>query len=289
MSNLGYQQHSLFTTPSDNTSVYHSIHLNHLKESITNKQLRFASVLSYKDQFEGRLPYPNEVSIGEWIIFINNGNPVFGHYQAVSKVLVNEILLGNTTSKAYPLKYFFDEWSNYIFSHCWSLNSNPWIENQGSAVITIQSTIGNIKNAFCGDYCFHIGAVKYINYLNGSMPSLTNLLTGKEPTADLLYERHLHKRLKYKNEEEVRLIVSWESFVQKHPGVNQILPHNPYDKCTAPRKLYEKDYIEYKKVDFSKLIDEIIIPPNTTKEQLEDLHSILIEANINLSVIRTNT
>ena len=288
MSDSGYQQHSSFTTPSDNTPVYHSIHLDHLKESIKNKQLRFASVLSYKDQFEGRLPYPNEVSIGEWLILLKNGNHVFGHYQLVSKVLVNEILLGNMTSKAYPLKYFFDEWSNYIFSHCWSLNSNPWNENYGNSIITIQSTIGNIKKAFCGDYCYHIGAVEYINYLNGSMPSLTNLLAGKEPSADLLYERHLHKRLKYKKEEEVRLVISWASFSQKHPEANQILPHNPYDQDMEPGKLYEKDYLNYQKVDFSTLIDKII-QPNLTKEQLEDLQSTLMEANIDLSVIRTNT
>ena len=68
MINLGYKEHKSFTTPSDDTTVYHSIQLGYLKKSIKNKQLRFASVLSYKDSFEGRLPYPNEFSIGEWLI-----------------------------------------------------------------------------------------------------------------------------------------------------------------------------------------------------------------------------
>ena len=288
MPNFGYQPHDLFTTPSDDIIVYHSIHLDYLKESIKNSQLRFASVLSYKDQFEGRLPYPNEISMGEWLICIN-GSLVFGHYQTVSKRLVNEILAGNTPPKIYPFKYFLDEWSNYIFSHCWSLNPNPWNENQGNAIVTIQSTIGNIKKAFCGDYYYHIGALKYINYLTEGMPTLTKLLAGEEISSDFLYERHLHKRLKYKKEEEVRLIIAWASFVQKYPEVNQILPRNPYNRNTEPEKLYDKDYVDYKKVDFSKLVDVIIIQPNITKEHLEDLQSVLTEANINISVIRTIT
>ena len=57
MSNSCYQQHDSFTTPNDNTLVYHSIHLDYLKESIKNEQLRFASVMSYKDSFEGKLLY----------------------------------------------------------------------------------------------------------------------------------------------------------------------------------------------------------------------------------------
>ena len=54
MPNFGYQQQDSFTTPNDNTLVYHSIHLDYLKESIKKKQLRFASVSSYRDSFEGK-------------------------------------------------------------------------------------------------------------------------------------------------------------------------------------------------------------------------------------------
>lgn len=72
MSNFGYQRHDLFTTPDDNIPVYHSIPLDYLKESIKNEQLRFASVSSYKDSFEGKLTYPNDFSIGQNLIFIDN-------------------------------------------------------------------------------------------------------------------------------------------------------------------------------------------------------------------------
>ena len=227
MSNFGYQQHHSFTTPSDNTVIYHSIHLDHLKNSIKNKQLRFASVLSYKDQFEGRLTYPNEFSIGNYLISIED--VMFGPAEKLINakcINANNILSGKAPipKNFYSFKYFLDEWSSYIFSHCWSLNSNPWNENYDRSIITIQSTLGNIKKSLYSDYHYHIGKIKYINYLTGKMPFFASLLEGEKPSADLLYERHLHKRLKYKKEEEVRLIISWESFVQKHPEVKQILP-----------------------------------------------------------------
>ena len=165
MPNFGYQPHDSFTTPSDDTIVYHSIHLDYLKESIKNEQLRFASVLSYKDSFEGRLPYHNEFSIGSHLI--STEDYVFGPAEMLVKAKCensDNILTGKAPipKNIYPFKYFLDEWSNYIFSHCWSLNPNPWNENKGNTVVTIQSTIGYIKRAFCGNYDYHIGTVKYI-------------------------------------------------------------------------------------------------------------------------------
>ena len=286
MSNFGYQQYDLFTTPDDNIPVYHSIPLDYLKESIKNEQLRFASVSSYRDSFEGKFPYPNEFSIGQHIIFIDNERTFFGGFQKVSELLATENIIGNVSAKIYPLKYFLDEWSNYVFSHCWSLNSEIWSENYSNSTITIQSTIGNIKKAFSGDYHYHIGKVKYINYLTEVLPSFQKLLTGEEPSSDFLYERHLHKRLKYKREQEVRLIISWGSFLQKHPVAKRILPRNPYDKNKEPERLYPRDYLVYRKVDFSKLIEGIMFRSNIMEKQLEDLKSTLIESGIDLSVIK---
>ena len=287
MSNSNYRRHGSFTTPNDNTPVYHSMHLDYLKESIENEQLRFASVSGYKDSFEGKLTYPNEFAIGKDLIFFAKGETFFGDSQRVTSLLVDANLRGDMSVKVFPLKYFLDEWSNYIFSHCWSLNSENWNENYSNSIITIQSTIGNIKEAFSGDYHYHIGRVKYINYLTEVLPSFQKLIAGEEPSADLLYERHLHKRLKYKQEQEVRLIISWKSFVQKNPVVNGILPRNPYDKNKEPERLYPRDYLDYKKVDFSKLIETIRVQPNITEQQLGDLKSILTESGIDLSVIRT--
>ena len=97
MPNFGYQPHPSFTTPSDDTIVYHSIPLDYFKEARKNVQLRFASVLSYKDSFEGRFPYPNELSIGNWLISINNNrDPVFGPYETVSNRVLGEILGGRS-------------------------------------------------------------------------------------------------------------------------------------------------------------------------------------------------
>lgn len=286
MSNFSYQQHDSFTTPNDNTPVYHSIRLDYLKESIKNKQLRFASVSSYRDSFEGKFPYPNEFSIGKDLIFIDNQTTIFGNPQKVLELLATANITGNVSAKVYPIKYFLDEWSTYVFSHCWSLNSKIWSENYSNSTITIQSTVGSIKKAFSGDYHYHIGKVKYINYLTEALPSFQKLLTGQIPSTDLLYERHLHKRLKYKQEQEVRLIISWESFVQTHPEVEQILPRNPYDKKREPERLYSRDYLVYRKVDFSQLIEAILVRSNIAEKQLEDLKSTLVESGIDLSVIK---
>ena len=204
----------------------------------------------------------------------------------MAEVLATENMQGNVSARIYPFKYFLDEWSNYVFSHCWSLNSEIWGENYSISTITIQSTIGNIKKAFSGNYHYHIGKLKYINYLTEALPSFQKLLTGEEPSADLLYERHLHKRLKYKREQEVRLIISWESFVQKHPEAGQILPRNPYDKNKEPERLYSRNYLVYRKVDFSQLIEAILVRSNVAEEQLEDLKSTLVESGIDLSLIK---
>ena len=287
MPNFGYQENELFTTPNDNIPVYHSIPLAYLKESIKNEQLRFSSVSSYKDSFEGKFPYPNDFSIGKHLITTtDNKNFIWGNHQKISEIIVQGNLIGNMTPKVYPFKYFLDEWSNYVFSHCWSLNSEIWSENYSNSTITIQSTIGNIKKAFSGDYCYHIGRVKYINYLNEALPSFQKLLTREKPSADLLYERHLHKRLNYKREQEVRLIISWESFVKKNPVAETILPRNPYDKNKEPERSYPRDYVVYRKVDFSKLIVAIMVRSNIVEQQLEDLKSTLTESGIDSSVIK---
>lgn len=286
MPNFGYQENELFTTPNDNIPVYHSIPLDYLKESIKNEQLRFSSVSSYKDSFEGKFPYPNDFAVGQHTIFIDKKRTFWGGFQKVSELLATENMQGNVSAKTYPFKYFLDEWSNYVFSHCWSLNSEIWSENYSNSIITIQSTIGNIKKAFYGDYHYHIGEVKYINYLIEALPSFQKLLTGEKPSADLLYERHLHKRLKYKQEQEVRLIISWGSFIQKHPVAQKILPRNPYDKNKEPERLYPRDYVVYRKVDFSKLIEAIMVRSNIEKKQLEDLKSTLIEFGIDSSLIK---
>ena len=286
MPNFGYQENELFTTPNDNIPVYHSISLDYLKESIKNKQLRFSSVSSYRDSFEGKFPYPNDFSVGQHIILIDNKRKLWSRFQKVAEVLATENMQGNVSARIYPFKYFLDEWSNYVFSHCWSLNSEIWGENYSNSTITIQSTIGNIKKAFSGNYHYHIGKLKYINYLTEALPSFQKLLTGEEPSADLLYERHLHKRLKYKREQEVRLIISWESFVQKHPEAGQILPRNPYDKNKEPERLYSRDYLVYRKVDFSQLIEAILVRSNVAEEQLENLKLTLVESGIDLSLIK---
>ena len=80
------------------------------------------------------------------------------------------------------------------------------------------------------------------------------------------------------------MIISWESFICKHPKVKQILPQNPYNRETEPEKLYDKDYVKYKKVDFSKLIEAVTVQPNTKEQELK---SALAAANINESVIKT--
>lgn len=266
------------------------MHLEHFMEAVENKQIRFSSIASFRDPYEGEFPYSHDLFLSECICFLNDG----GFQNCMHMELIKKLRIDISPTLTVPLRFLLQTWKQYLFAHCWSLGENPRNENPSDQIITIKSTIGQIKNAVSGDYNYHIGEIKYINYLTETFPAIQELKKragvdqmsrqgGEVVDADLVYERHLHKWHKYQSEQEVRIMISWKSFSSKHPKVKQIVPSNPYtDKI--PEKLYgdynEDNYLIYKGVDFSKLITIIKAQKNISPNQRTDLESALVRAGV---------
>ena len=126
MSKIGYQSHNFFSTPPDDTPIFHSMHLNYFIEAIEKKQIRFSSIASFRDPNEGDMPYNYEKLLSGSIVFTNDG----GMQNCQNPELIksrNPREKHKDIEKLYslpnvPLRYLLQEWKQYLFAHCWSLD-----------------------------------------------------------------------------------------------------------------------------------------------------------------------
>ena len=297
MSKIGYQSHNSFSTPSDDTQIFHSMHLNHFIEAIEKKQIRFSSIASFRDPNEGEMPYNYDEFLSGFVCMTNDG----GYLNCLHRKDLKQRMPENEYNRLFsfpnvPLRYILREWKQYLFAHCWSLDKEKTHnENESEQIVTIETTIGQIKNALSADYDYHIGKIKYINYLDATFDFMEEFVKNNVAqisqqdnqdarvlAIDLAYERHLHKWLKYQSEQEVRIIIKWKSFTKRYPEVEQIIPTDPYAN-KIPEKLYEENYLNYKDVDFSKLIGGIKVRGNVSSDQNTHLESSLVKAEIDLN------
>ncbi|RKU26950.1 hypothetical protein C6497_12970 [Candidatus Poribacteria bacterium] len=182
----------------------------------------------------------------------------------------------------FPFQYYLDEQSKYIYVHCWSFNKNIQNEDIDENSVLIESTIKRIKESFRnGNYKFHIGSIEYVNmlthngiqnflYQNSSIyQSITKNNENRLPY-NIIHERHLTKRLNFKEEQEIRIVISYDDLINKHPEIKRVIPHNPFDEINEPQLLY-KDHIIFTPINFNRLIKTIYISNSSYKQRLEKL------------------
>ena len=276
---MPYKEIGLINIPADDIILYRYMSLDKLLNILETQTLFFPSVLSFDDLYEGA--YPKNMP---------------------------------DTYDPNKIKYV-QQLKRCIRINCWNAypweNAKMWKEytNNGDG-ISIKTNVLNIKESLKGKIDVHIGQINYIDY-NGDMferlsdQSDTNLIT-----AAFHYYPYFHKHERFKDESEVRLVMSVDKYIQLFGTiyfgyVPRGMQHSDYsveDIINDSEKLYDRiksitdlgiDYMDHTTnkivdaaekyledeiqypIDVNNLIDEIIISPYCQKWQ-SDLYKSVI-------------
>lgn len=188
---------------------------------------------------------------------------------------------------------------HFMFAHCWSKTKAESIlmwdrYGRKNQTVAIKTTIGRIKNAFVPSsnsqlIPMYIGKIKYIDYktehIKGFDDYANRDLSDPNIIEELFYQPMFHKQKLYQDENEVRIIISYDHFLKHEnslysshlsniPYYNDgwgiwnygpdgsfndnvlILPFNGL--CNSVRGI---ERIWKQAVDINELIEQIIISP----------------------------
>lgn len=193
-----------------------------------------------------------------------------------------------------------------MFCSSWFLRQNEsnamWTEygdKRNPTSVAIKTTVGDLIDSLKSTYCqIHIGKVKYIDYKTDHIKSyesfLKSDLTDPNVVLKLFYDPVLHKNDLYKDEDEVRAIISFEYISSKYFG-RVYTSEIPYcsellDKDREPNidNLNEKAKIEKGisiEVNLQTLLKEIVVSPNFNRYFYQTFDKLLEFYNIDPSII----
>ena len=300
-------------TPKDKAPLMHYLGLTQFISILEGKSLMFSTSQLYQDQLEGAL---TELSYKETLknLLWEDNTPVKkdNGYSTYKEEFVNtkiyEMERKRHGSWTDSFGYLIQEFVRYfMFTHCWSLSDDESIlmwdrykfHKPALAIKTTLERIGNaIKKA-----PVYIGEINYVDYQNehiiGYKSFTEKNLTDKETIEELFYQPFFHKQKCYKNENEVRLIISYEDVTKLLTGETYItdIPFynhgqlsyknfgfdtSPYPiTSTNPKRFTKEDgeYIDIQQkmsveVDTDELIEQIIISPYAENYDLDVVRSI---------------
>ena len=300
-------------TPKNNASLMHYLGLTQLVSILKNKFLYFSTCQLYPDQQEGALTEPSYNETLKNLLWEDN-TPVkksdsYTHY-------IEEFV--NQHKELYEMErktgmhwidsfgYLIQEFVRYfMFTHCWSLSDDEdilmWDKHKHrQPTLAIKTTLERIQNAI--NTSIYIGKINYVNYekdhITGYERFAEKNLTEKETIEELFYQPFFHKQKCYKSENEVRLIICYETATKhfteetyitdipfyNHSGLsyknfgfdtNSFFP----EKSTDPKRFTKEDGESIDipqraavKINTDVLIEQIIISPYAE--------------NYNLSIVR---
>ena len=299
-------------TPKDNASLMHYLGLTQFISVLEEKSLFFSTTQLYQDQLEGALTVPSYTETLKNLLWEDNTPVKKGDgYSTYKEEFVDEIYrmernegLCWTDSFGYLIQEFV---RYFMFTHCWSLSDDEsilmWDRYKfHKPTLAIKTTLERIGNAI-EKAPVYIGEINYTNYKNEHITGYERFteknLTDKETIEELFYQPFLHKQKCYKNENEVRLIISYEditnllteeTYITDIPFYN----HNNHSykdfgfdtdlfsmRSIDPKSFRKEDgkdiEIQQKirvSVDTDKLIEKIIVSPYAESYDLNVVRSI---------------
>lgn len=300
-------------TPKDNAPLMHYLSLTQFISILKEQSLFFSTTQLYQDELEGALTNPSYEETLKNLLWEDN-TPVkkcdgFSTYkeEIVSHKFYERELKahgGWTDSFGYLIQEFV---RYFIFTHCWSLSDDEsilmWDRYKfHKPTLAIKTTLERIGNAIT-KAPLYIGEINYVDYTNEHIMGYDTFteknLTDKETIEELFYQPFLHKQKCYKNENEVRLIISYEDVTNKLteetyltdiPFYNHgILNYKDFGfdvdshfmKSTNPKRFKKEDgeNINIRQnisvgVDTDKLIEKIIVSPYAESYDLNVVRSI---------------
>ena len=299
---MPYKKSDYFKTPRNSEKLWKYMHIDKLLSLLKYKSLYFPNIYSFNDEFEGSLTRQTKIEVNKRSL-LNENTPinqkdVLDTRTDIIKTYPNEesrtgILL------LYTFEVLLNVFSNHLmFCNCWFLRKEEshamWAEygDKSPTSIAIQTTVGNLKECLKDtNYKIHIGRINYRDYDEDYIEEYNDFksigLTDPDNVLKLFYAPTMYKRNIYKDEREVRAIISFESICEKELGPvytsdipllsDEAFDINKYYTSSEKQKLnLTKGIRDYQSVDINTiaLIQKVVISPYAKtyfKEPLKEL------------------
>lgn len=224
---MSYQCHKMFETPCDDTVIWKYTPIEQLLSSLNECSLYFANPSTFEDKSEGSYPEKTYKSLWDYINLLDERLPIkkSDFYEFHRKIFDGEstepahLDIKENQHLIIHIDRLTQEMSNLIFCNCWAVskkeNATHWWRYGGSpTTVAIMSTIGRLKKALLSGGGIHIGNINYIDYnLKHTYKYKKIIKSGfkdKDSLIDLVYSLYLNKDDRYKDESEVRCILSYK-------------------------------------------------------------------------------
>ena len=220
------------------------MHIDKFLAMLNSKTLYFPNVYSYNDKFEGTLSNKSLDEICKISLLDEKNTPLYddkAFYKRRDELRKLPLEQEGEVAKKLSLdqekreseRIFTQLLKNFI-SHLMYCNSwfqrekeshSMWAEygDKIPTSIAIQTTVGDlIESLGSAEYNIHIGKVEYKDYLTEDIEGYEDFpskdLTNPDIVLKLFYAPFLYKRDVYKDEKEVRAIISFEDVCKEFLG-----------------------------------------------------------------------
>ena len=229
---MPYKKSPHFETPCPKKPLWRYMHIDKFLAMLNSKTLYFPNVHSYNDEFEGRLSNKSLNEIRKISLF-DEKNTLISHDTEFDK---NRRALREIDPEQEKMESgrIFEQIIRNLLSHLMYCNSwfqrekeshTMWAEygDKIPTSVAIQTTVEDLIDSLESDkYNIHIGKVKYKDYLTEDIEGYENFqpeyLNDPDNVLKLFYAPFLHKRDVYKDEHEVRVIISFEDVCKEFLG-----------------------------------------------------------------------
>ena len=310
-----YQKSPYFQTPQKCEKIWRYMPIDKFMAMLSEESLYFPNVYSFDDRYEGCLSEKTREKVYKTNLLNEKNTPVqqdegFIREKKKYREWHGEHEVEKILNRFHSFQTLLQDFSNHLmFCSSWFLNGNEshsmWAEygdKRSSTSVAIQTTVGDLIQSFeSTSYQIHIGKVKYKNYNEEHIEGYENFLSEdlKNPNdvLKLFYAPILHKRDIYKDEKEVRAIVSFESICKNHlgriyasdiPFYSDRLFKEDFRYFSADQTNIMKDIPKgiSVKINLQTLLKAIVISPNANEYFYKPLINLIKNYNIDPSIVR---
>ncbi len=278
---------SYIRTPKKNVSLMHYLGLTELISIFKNKSIFFSTCQLYQDQREGALTEPSYNETLKNLLWEDN-TPVKkdDSYSNYKEDVINKMYSAGEIRWIDSFGYLIQEFVRYfMFTHCWSLSDEEdilmWDRYKfHKPTLAIKTTLESLQDAI--NIPIYIGEINYVDYENEHIIGYERFteknLTDKETIEELFYQPFFHKQKCYQNENEVRLIISYET-ITKHFTEETYITDIPF---------YNKNGFSYRDFGFDAIFHlKSTNPKRFTKEDGKDIdipQRVCVEINTDILI-----
>ena len=280
--------------------------------------LYFPNIYSFSDRYEGTLSDKSLEEVYKTNLLNEKNTPIeiddifYDEIESLETLSEEPDVLAMHLKKQHSFETLLNVFSNHLmFCNCWFIRDDEshsmWAE-YGDKILTsiaIQTTIEKlIESVKPTGFDIHIGKIKYKNYktdeIEGYEGFSSENLTDPDHILKLFYAPIMHKRKIYKDEHEVRAIISFESICKHYLG-RVYTSEIPFysDKMFREDILYpgtqynSNDMLEIPKdgipvkTNLKTLIESVVIPPNAKGYFREALQKLIDNYGLSAKILNS--